>query len=309
MNHKRIVIALAVFMIALTSVSIIGSEESDAWVSIEDGIRGEGFSTNSGGTLIIPIANTEDTPVTLTRIIVKENGEEVHRAYNVVVPAGGGEVRLSFTLHGAGEHLLTITGEPSSLFYPNTDKNTAVVKVTESVLSKPTTYIAIAVIAILIVIAFYMHLRNAPTKKPDTTFTELERQKRESREEEVVSTRKSSATEVKRYDKASSEPQRPPEEKKTFTELHKEKNAGKEQKPQKEKEKKAPAFAGLKREKSEPKEKKPAAQKKEPEKKAASFTELEKEKSQKKEASATQKKESSSDEPPKKLKYVSSRRK
>ncbi|MCL2317860.1 MAG: hypothetical protein FWC44_02225, partial [Methanomassiliicoccaceae archaeon] len=79
MNHKRIIIALAVFMIAVTSVSIIGSEESDAWLIMNDGIKAEGFTTNSNGTLTINFTNTEDRAIKLERVIITEGGNEIYK--------------------------------------------------------------------------------------------------------------------------------------------------------------------------------------------------------------------------------------
>jgi hypothetical protein len=257
-------IALAAIMIAVLSVSIVDSGRSDAWVGINDDIWGEGFATNSEGTLHILMSNSEDVDITIGSLTVYENGREIYKKENVVVPKDGGVVDLTFRISEKGEHTLTIVGEPSSMFFSGTSTNTVTITVKESIFSKTSTYIAIIAIAILVVIAVYLHMRNAPVKKPDITFTELEQQKRESRGED---TPKASATERRRYDKAS-EPQ-------------KETAQPKASKP-KESAKPAPAPA---------------------EKKSTPFTDLEKEKGSKKKESA------SSGEQPKKLKYVSSRRK
>jgi len=274
MNHKKTLIALAVIALAAIPISIIMNDGSDASVSIEDdSVWGKGFTNTGDGTLFVVLKNTESEDQIIT-IIVTEGSKELTRT-NVTVPADStytAEVR--FRLGSVGSHNVTVTCEPYYLFpqLPNgthVNSNTAVITVTESILSKPSTYAAIAVVAILIVIAAFLYMRNAPTTKPDTTFTELDRQKKESRAdaEEVP---KASATERKRYKDSSGRP----------------KEAAKPPAPPPE-EKKAASFTELDRQKKEKKEAPPPKQKESP---------------------PPKKKESSSEEP-KKIKYVSSRRK
>ena len=263
MNKIKTIMALALIALAMVPMGLtLLSDESEAYLTINDGIHGEGFATNSDGTLFLHISNDEEIPITITLTVIIDGNEDEAKTFpDIEVKAGGGDIELRFRVGGAGEHSVKVTGTPSSLFFPN-NNNTGTINVKQSILDKPTTYIAIAVVVILIVIAFYLHMRNAPAKKPDTTFRELEEQKKASKGE-VESAPKASATEKKRYDKASTT--EPPN--------------------------------------ATPKEKaKPAPE----EKKATTFTELEKEKASKKE---TAKKDSSSSDEPKKLKYVSSRRK
>jgi len=262
MNHKRTIIALAAILMAIVPVGIIMSDGSDASMDLGK-IWGEGFTNTSDGTLFVTLKNTEYSDQEITIVVTSDSGRELARA-TVTVPANSTyTAELRFGL-GLGSHDLTVTCTPAILFVPPDSPinyDTVNLNVTESLWSKPTNNGAIIAVALLIVIAFYLRMRNAPATKPDTTFTELERQK-ESKTE-TAETPRASATERRRY-RGSEEP---------------------------------------------PKEaKKPVAKPPEPpaEKKAASFTELEKQKSEKKETAP--KKESSSEEP-KKLKYVSSRRK
>ncbi|MCL1978916.1 MAG: hypothetical protein FWG60_01990 [Methanomassiliicoccaceae archaeon] len=265
MNHKRTIVALAVIMMAAVPMSILMADESDAGMSF-DKIWGEGFSNTSDGTLFVSLKNTEYSDQEV-KITVTEGSRELAKK-TVTIPAQTTyTAELRFGIGGLGDHILTVTCEPADLFPgpggTHYNSETVTVNVTESIWSKPTTYAALIVVAILIVIAFYLRMRNAPATKPDTTFTELDRQQKGSRAK-AEDAPKTSATERKRY----GGPDEPPKETK----------------------------------------KQPPAKPPEPpaEKKATSFTELEKEKSAKKEAAP--KKESSSGEP-KKLKYVSSRRK
>ena len=268
MNRKRTLIALAAIVMAAMPMGLIMSDGSDAQISIGNGnddIWGSGFTDRSDGTLYVVLKSDEPSGQRVT-ITVTKDGREL-KSTTVTVPSDTEyPAELRFRL-GAGEHTLTVTCKSENLVlidvYGNptdTYSSTVTVNSTQSILSKPSTYAAIAVVVILIAVAIYMHMRNAPTTKPDTTFTELERQKKESREE-MEEAPKVSATERKKYadsgsrPKETAKPSPPPEEKK-----------------------------------------------------ATSFTELEKEKKEKKEAPPPKKKESSSEEP-KKLKYVSSRRK
>ncbi|MDR0508446.1 MAG: hypothetical protein LBG63_01270, partial [Candidatus Methanoplasma sp.] len=229
-----------------------------------------GFTNSGNGTLYITFWSDEYNEQVITVTVKADNGREYTEEVTVPAATDGSithTAELRFKLGSVGTRTLTVTCEAENAVFvlpggvsSNVYSTTVTVNVTESVLSKPTTYIAIIVIAVLIVIAVFLYMRNAPTKKPDTTFTELERQKKESRED-VEEAPKTSATERRRYRDSDD---RPKETVKT----------------------------------SAPPE----------EKKATTFTELEKQKKKEKKESAPKKNETSSEEP-KKLKYVSSRRK
>ena len=250
MNHKRTLIALAIIMMAVVPAGILMSGGSDASVSMDDStIWGEGFSNTSDGTLYVVLNNNEPTDQVIT-LIVTENGNELKRGTFTVPADSKYTAELNFGLGSVGKHTITVTGEPSSMFPLRPDgtynnKHTVDVTVSESLWSKPTVYVAIAVVVILIAIAVFLRIRNAPTTKPDVTFTELEKQQRESRGDipEERGAPKASATEKRRYRGADEQPKKadekssaPPEEKKatTFTELEKQKNEKKENPPKKE---------------------------------------------------------------------------
>ena len=270
MNHKKTIIALAVIMMAVVPMSLAMSDLSDAGMSLDDeNIRAQGFTDMGDGTLFVTLKNTEVISHAVT-ITVTENGKLLAKTTETV-PAGESSftVELKFSLNTLGSHTVTITCEPASLF-PEIggaplNYNTFTIDVTRSIWSSPTTYVAIIVVVALIAIGIFLQMRNAPVKKPEMTFTELEKQQKESKADTGEASR-SSATERRRY-----RAENPPKEEK------------------KKEEKKA-----------SPPPQPPA------EKKAASFTELQKQKDEKK--ASEPKKEPSSDEP-KKLKYISSRRK
>jgi len=260
MNHKKMIVALTVMMMAFISLSAFASEDSDAMMAISDNPRAEGFANNSNGTLTINFNNTDGVE-TQIRITVTDlyDSNRVYTSQTVTVPDGKNDIEISFRIGDAGDHNVRITCEPEDLFYYDGTKylnqQTMTISVSKSIWSNTTTYIAIAAIAILIVIAAVLKMRSVPATKPDTTFTELERQKesRSDDDEDVPQT-----TSRRRYS-----------------------------------------------------EEKPAPAPVQKETKATSFTELEKNKTEPKPKAdpVKEKKTESSSEQPKKLKYVSSRRK
>jgi len=286
MNHKLTLVVIAVIIMAAIPIGIIMSENSNANVSVDDTISGSGFTTTSDGTLHVPLKITTplSDPQQITITVTDSNGNPVASA-PATIPAGDYNASapsiytldISFRLSSAGSHTLTVTCTPKEVFQQDVNGNTiyanwntVTINVTQNIWSKTSTYAAIIVVVILIVIAIYLHMRNAPVKKPDTTFTDLERQKKESKGE-VEEAPKTSATERKRY-----------------------KSSGSDGSPK-------PKEAAKSSKTSAPPE----------EKKAATFTELEKQKSEKKavEPKSEPKKDDSSSGEPKKIKYVSSRRK
>jgi len=272
MNQKKMIAALTVMMMAFISLSIVATDDSDAYIWMEDnGIKAHGFKNNSNGTLEIEFRSQEVADFNITITVTDSNGKVLHRE-TVAVPNGTYIARLSFSIGSVGEHEVTITCEPSDIFPPGSiplNVQTITITVDESIWSKWTTYAAVAIIVILILIAVLIRMRSAPAVKPDTTFTELEKQK-ESRED-FEEDEEPKTSKRRRYgeETTASTPAKKETKAASFTELEKEKSAPK------------PAKEPVK-EKSSPK---PA---KEPVK---------------------EKKKEDSSEPPKKIKYVSSRRK
>jgi hypothetical protein len=263
MNHKKTIATLTVMMMAFISLSIVTADDSDADIWMEDdGFKSYGFKNNSNGTLEIKFKSQEAADFDITITITDSNGKTLHKE-TVTVSPGLYIAHLSFNIGGVGEHEVTITCEPSYIFPGSIPLNVQTVTITveESIWSKWTTYAAVAIIVILILIAVLIRMRGAPNVKPDTTFTELERQKESREEPEEDEAPRSSKR--RRYEEGTT------------------------------------ASVPVKKEQ-----------------KAASFTELEKEKSAPKPAKEPvkepvkkEKKKEESSEPPKKLKYVSSRRK
>lgn len=117
MNHKKTLIALAVIMMAIVPASMMMSDESDAKVDFGD-IWGSGFTTSGPGTLNVVLTSTEYDDIVGIDVIVTENGVERGRT-TVTVPANDSiTAEVRFSLDGAGTHYLRVTCEPPDTFPP-----------------------------------------------------------------------------------------------------------------------------------------------------------------------------------------------
>ena len=232
MNQKKTIAVLAIAMMAFISLGAMTADDSDAYVTIENEIRAYDFTNNGSGTLEVLLRNGNGTDMSITITVTRvDNGAKLAEGtFNVpgdAVINTEYTAKLQFKISDAGDHEVLVTCTPANLFLPvggehmNTQKMT--ITVTESIWSKWTTYAAVAVVVILILIAVFMKMRSVPATKPDTTFTELEKQrdKPDGKEPEAPKT-----TKRVRYE----EPSTPAPAKKeakpaSFTELDKQKKS------------------------------------------------------------------------------------
>ncbi|MDR0887956.1 MAG: hypothetical protein LBM39_02075 [Candidatus Methanoplasma sp.] len=285
MNFKKLVMVIAVLAIFAVPLTALTADTSDAYIEIDANrdLYGSGFTNSGNGTLYVPLSSDEGTDTAITVIVsYKDSGEEITReTFPVPAKTKTFVAELSFGVHSVGDHELKVVCEPS-LYFPGINESTVTITVNATLWSQWTTFAAIGLVVVVILILVYIRMRSAPAKKADVSFTELERNRLSGGAAETAEPerRSSSSTERRRYN-ASSESA---------------KAESKKPEPKKAESKK-----------SEPKkeEKKPEPKPEPQEKKVESFTELEKQKSEKK---AVREKESETGEP-KKLKYVSSRRK
>lgn len=281
MKTRNTIIILAALMLTLVpALSLIDEDNSDATVSFVNVTQGK--ITSDGGDLYVEFMNDESAERIVTITVTNSNTGAVVGTTTVTIPADVANYKATVHVNfgGTGEYNAKIACTPSSYFDPGINYTTTTVTVTDSIWSSWTAYAAIAIVVILVVIAVFLHMRNAPKIKPDKTFTELETEKNEGKP--VKTEERISSTERKRYKTNS---------------LEKEQTAKKVE-PVKEESKP--------KKKVEPVKEEPKPKKKE-EPKAQSFTDIE----EKKKTSTKEKKDSapSDSEEPKKLKYVSSRRK
>jgi hypothetical protein len=243
MKYNRIVIILAVAMLAVTSVGLVLSDDSDATMVLDQSnITSSGFKNNSSGTIVVPIENT-DTYKTVTITVTASDPNDSSNIYTTTtVDVAGGETGyayLSFQISSVGDHQVLITCTPADAFesygsgYYNT--KTVTVNVEKSIWTNWATYGAIAVIAILIAIAVIIKMRSAPAIKPDTTFTELDKEKKANQAVEPAAP----STQRRKYNSSASvnktETKQPEPEKRasTFTDLQNQKTETKKTSPSK----------------------------------------------------------------------------
>lgn len=234
MNYKKITIVLAIIMMAGIPLGIGISDESDAFIKIDEpNVTASGFTNNGDGTISVPLKSDEDKSVEIHLKAMHQDDTAVLKETTVVVPAGETVVaKLTFNISSVGEYIIVVECDHPEFFPTIGGKvfNTVTVdvNVTESIWSKWTTYAAVALVVILIVIAVVMKMRSAPSTKPTTSFTELEKQRTEGIESKPVAPSQPVTTERRRYnapaavDKPKDEPA--PKKPTSFTELDREKN-------------------------------------------------------------------------------------
>jgi len=239
MNNKKAIVAiLAVLALSMIPLMAIESDESDAIIVIEGVTQGTVTSSN-GGDILVHFNSEEvrDRTITIT-VTLPENDNKVIGTATVEIPA---ETEYTAAVHisglGVGTYNVKITCEDSVYFGINTQS--FVLDVTKSIWSNVSTYLAIAVVAILIVVAAVIKMRSAPKVKPDTTFTELEKQNSNESRKSQKTVDPEPTTERKRYDKTEKRAETPkpkePVKATTFTELEKEQKTSIREKPADEK--------------------------------------------------------------------------
>ena len=224
MDHKKAIAALTVMMMAFISLSVVTADESDAYVTIEDDIKAYGFTNNGNGTLEILFKSSEANDTMITIVVTLVDSGDVVAREDINIPPGEYVATLNFKITSIGDHEILITCEPVGMFPSpggismNTQKLTIVV--TESIWSKWTTFAAIGIIVLLIAIAAFIKMRNAPATKPDITFTQLERQKDKEDDDRQETPR---TTQRRRYEESTPAPKKEAKPA-SFTELEKQKS-------------------------------------------------------------------------------------
>lgn len=273
-----------VAMLALSMPFAISavSGSSDALISIDGDVK-QGTITPDGGNIHVVLRSTESNAVSIT-VTVYKDGVQIGETVCMVPANGTATADVYIKAGGLGEHNITIKCTPAT-YFGSINETTAVVIVTQSVWSNWTTYIAIIVVAILIVAAAALHMRSVPKVKADTTFTELE-QKKAPRSGETRTTERRKYSDSK--DAAPVKESKKEAKKETFTEMA-------EKKESEKKETKKETFTEM----AEKREAKKEAKKE-------TFTEAAEKKETKKESAKAEKTPEPEEE--KKIKYVSSRR-
>lgn len=243
MRNSKKIIVLAMLVIATSFAAGLSMQEaSDADLTFSDVSQGK--ITPDGGNIYVMLENQDNSEknLTLTVTYVKDGTEITAGSKNITVPSKAMNYKATVyvNLGGVGEYNIKITAT-DIYFHDGANTTTFTATVTESIWSGWTPYAALGIVALLVVIAAFIHIRSKPRIKPDQSFTQIEQERRSGKSAGTPGT----SAERRRYsaDKTG-QPKavvKEPEPKAaSFTELEKEKavakkEAGKsEKKPGKE---------------------------------------------------------------------------
>lgn len=241
MNAKKMIMIVVALMVALVpALAIAESGDSDADVHISGNVTQGSINSSEGGTIYVTFSSDESVDMEVKITVTNPDASKEYGSATVTVPANSDSYKASVHVNtgATGDFNILVTCESAS----GTETTTALITVSASVWSNWVTYLAIALIVILVVIALVLHSRSAPRIKADTTFTEIEGKKGEA--DSSKPSRKPAAapsTEKKRYQASKPKDEEPvkaeePKKAQNFTELEAEKKSKKDasaEKPEK----------------------------------------------------------------------------
>jgi len=176
MKYMKTVIAIAL----LLTVLAIPMSESDADLSVTDTGSDIKFDTFNGGTLKFDVTNTGDACT--IDVTVKNGSKTVATANDYPIEADGTTTvtvnMKDFTTAGTYDLVVTCVSDSVWNTFDDTYHFNVHVVVEKNVLSNWTTYVVIIVAVIAIAIIVYIKMREAPRKKPDMTFEQLEEERK-----------------------------------------------------------------------------------------------------------------------------------
>lgn len=239
MNSKNLVVISAIVLALCICAVPLASDDSDGYIWIDGDISVHGFDGSNSGTLDISITNHEDRTILVTITAVDDDGDICGNGEFEIQPIDDGEEKitvcgLGVTADGTGNQTMTITVTPSDgTEIRGGAEKTVTFTVTGSVWDGIGPYIAIIIIALLVVIAVVLKMRSAPSEKPKTTFRDLEagndkpttskkeEKKVKSTERKMYDGNKEAAKEVPKEAPKATAPveEKPIEKKTTFSDL------------------------------------------------------------------------------------------
>ena len=179
-NVKKSLVALVAFLMACTALVAVMSEDTDAAdADIAIGsLKATDFKEKHDGTLSFGIANNSNQDVTIT--VNAMEGSSVLKSTVIVMTASqkSTDGKLTFQL-GSGGHSIRVFG---SAVITGTDTpvdvsspaDTITIHVDKSIWSGWAPYVALVIVALIIVLMIYVWSRGRPAKKPAVTFSDLE---------------------------------------------------------------------------------------------------------------------------------------
>ncbi len=176
MKYMKTVIAI----VLLLAVMAIPMAESDADLSITDTGSDPKFDTFNGGSLSFKVYNSGDACA--IDVAVKNGDKVVATAKDYALAAEGTTTvtvnMKEFNQAGTYDLVVTCTPTDSGNTFDGPNSFNVHVVVDKNVLSNWTTYVVIIVAVIAVAIIVYIKMREAPKKKPDMTFEQLEAERK-----------------------------------------------------------------------------------------------------------------------------------
>ena len=174
-NANRYIAALVAVIMAMTAFAVVAdaSDAASARTQIFD-VSADDFTEDKSSTLHIKVNCIDDDGDHIT-VTVKEN-DKVLKTAEYDVGYGETPLDISFSV-SKGTHELTIYVVDGTQVESHAS---ITINAKDDVWSNITTYLAIVFLAIIIIIIIVVYMRANPRNKPTTTFTELERQKKEA---------------------------------------------------------------------------------------------------------------------------------
>ena len=174
MRYIRTIIAIAL----LFAVLAVPMAESDATLTISDTGSDAKFDTFNGGSLSFKVKNTGEA---CTIDVTVKNGDRVVATANGCPIAAEGTTTVTVNMKDftqAGTYDLVVSCTCATDVFEGMDHFNVHVVVEKNVLSNWTTYVVIIVAVIAIAIIIFIKMREAPRKKPDMTFEQLEAERK-----------------------------------------------------------------------------------------------------------------------------------
>lgn len=171
---------IALVAVVVLALAVVPFGDSDGLASTEKDDTYK-FDNMSGGTLTFTVRNTGAGATSFEMdVVVTENGKQVASLTGFNVPAG--EITKVSVKMGdfksVGTHHLVVTCSPSDMFEGSTYTFSVNVEVSKNLLSDWVTYVVIIIVIIVVAVFAYLKIRDAPKKKTEMTFEQLEAERK-----------------------------------------------------------------------------------------------------------------------------------
>ena len=168
---------IALVAVVVLALAVVPFGDADgAYVEKDDTFK---FDNMSGGTLRFTVVNTGAGASTFTMdVSVTENNKVVASVEGISIPAGERtEVSIKMSdFKSVGTHTLNVVCTADG--YLENPSFNVTVEVSKNLLSDWVTYVVIIIVIIVVAVFAYLKIRDAPKKKTEMTFEQLEAERK-----------------------------------------------------------------------------------------------------------------------------------